>query len=369
MKPSAFEQWCDRLQLPTATRDFLIRLRASPPARRVQGRLFNVCGTFASRKMGVSIQFESHTVELWAMYAMEYDVQVLEYFDQPHTLSLTYQSPSQRPVVASHTPDFLVLRQDGVGFEEWKQEERLRALAVSHPGRYQHDPAGRWCCPPGEEAAPRLGLSYHVRSSAGLHPTSIRNLIFLEDYFFAQHVAPDTAAQILEAVEAQPGMSLAALLQTWPHIAVDAVYALIARGGLYVDLCASPLKEHPHVQLYPDQTTAEAHVLLLASRTTPPFATPSEQVAVTQLVALHANAPLLWDGRRWTLLNVGNTLTTLLPEVGPPLQIETRFFLHLVNTQTITALAPPQTLTLVSLSHEAHQHLAEAGPDAVAEQH
>ncbi len=365
MQAAAFDQWCHRLGLGPETRACLARLRASPPVRRVQGRAQNVSGTYASRKMGMTIQFESHKVELWAIYAMEYDAQVLEYFDQPDTLTLTYQSPSGRTVVASHTPDFLVLRQDSVGFEEWKPEERLRTLAVSHPGRYQHDPAGRWCCPPGEEAAARLGLSYHVRSSAGLHPTSIRNLIFLEDYFFAHHVAPDTAAQILEAVEAQPGMSLAALLQTWPHIAVDAVYALIARGGLYVDLCASPLNEHPHVQLYPDQTTAEAHVLLLASRTTPPFATPSEQVAVTQLVALHANAPLLWDGRRWTLVNVGNTLTTLLPEVGPPLQIETRFFLHLVNTQTITVLEPPQTLPHASLSHEVHRHLTEAGPAAL----
>ena len=54
MKTSAFEQWCDRLQLPTATRDFLLRLRSSPPVRRVQGRLLNVCGTYASRKMGVT---------------------------------------------------------------------------------------------------------------------------------------------------------------------------------------------------------------------------------------------------------------------------------------------------------------------------
>src|SRR5207237_557224 len=72
-------------------------------------------------------------------------------------------------------------------------------------------------------------------------------------------------------------------------------------------------------------------------------------------------APLLWDGRRWTLVNVGNTLTTLLPEVGPPLQIETRFFLHLVNTQTITVLAPPQTLPLAALSSEVHRHLTDAG--------
>src|SRR5215831_7783706 len=365
MQAAAFDQWCQRLGLGPETRACLARLRASPPVRRVQGRAQNVSGTYASRKMGMTIQFESHKVELWALYTMEYDAHVLEYFDQPATLTLTYQSPSGRPVVASHTPDFLVLRQDSVGFEEWKPEERLRTLAVSHPERYQYDPAGRWCCPPGEEAAARLGLSYHVRSSAGLHPTSIRNLIFLEDYFFAHHVAPDTAAQILEAVEGQPGISLAQLLQTWPHIAVDVVYALIARGGLYVDLDAAPLKEHAHVQLYCDQTTAEAHVLLLASQTPPPFATPSEQIAVTQLVALHANAPLLWDGRRWTLVNVGNTLTTLLPEVGPPLQIETRFFLHLVNTQTITVLAPPQTLPLAGLSSEVHRHLTEAGPAAL----
>ncbi len=223
MQAAAFDQWCHRLGLGPATRACLARLRAAPPVRRVQGRAQNVSGTYASRKMGMTIQFESHTVELWAISAMEYDAQVLEYFDQPDTLTFTYESPSGRTVVASHTPDFLVLRQDGVGFEAWKQEERLRALAVSHPGRYQHDPAGRWCCPPGEAAAARLGLSYHVRSSAGLHPTSIRNLIFLEDYFFAHHVAPDMAAQILEAVEAQPGMSLAALLQTGPHMSVDAV--------------------------------------------------------------------------------------------------------------------------------------------------
>jgi len=171
MQAAAFDQWCHRLALSPTTREFIARLRASPPVRRVQGRAQNVSGTYASRKMGVTIQFESHPVELWAMYAMEYDGQVLEYFDQPHTLPLTYQSPSRRPVVASHTPDFLVLRQDGVGFEEWKQEERLRALAVSHPGRYQRDASGGWRCPPGEEAAARLGLAYHVRSSATLHPT------------------------------------------------------------------------------------------------------------------------------------------------------------------------------------------------------
>jgi len=365
MQAGAFDQWCHRLGLSPATRELLACLRAAPPVRRVQGRAQNVSGTYASRKMGLTIQFESHKVELWAIYAMEYDTQVLEYYDQPHTLTLTYQSPAGRTVRTSHTPDVLVLRQDGIGFEEWKPEERLRALAVSHPGRYQHDEAGGWRCPPGAAAAAALGLSYTVRSAAALQPTYIRNLIFLEDYFFAHHVAPDTAAQILEAVRTTPGISLAALLRASPLLGVDTVYALIARGGLYVDLVAAPLKEHAQVRLYPDQMTAEAHVLLLASASSAAGGPQSAPVAVSHVVALHANAPLLWDGRRWTLMNLGDTITTLLPEVGPPLQIDTRFFVHLVDTHTITVPASPHTVLLPTLSQEVHRHLTEAGPAAL----
>src|SRR5207249_8936577 len=92
-----------------------------------------------------------------------------------------YQGPSGRPTKALHTPDFLVLRKDGASFEEWKPEEKLLELMVTHPGRYQRDDSGTWRCPPGEAAAAHVGLSYRVRSSAELHPGYIRNLIFLDD--------------------------------------------------------------------------------------------------------------------------------------------------------------------------------------------
>ncbi len=57
-------------------------------------------------------------------------------------------------------------------------------------------------------------------------------------------------------------------------------------------------------------------------------------------------------------------MTTLLPEVGPPLQVDTRFFVHLVDTQTITVPEHPQAAHLTTLSHEVHRHLADAGPAA-----
>ena len=123
-----FQQWCDRLQVPPSTCALIAGIRAAPPARRVQSRGHNVSGRYPSRKMGATIQFESHKVELWAVYTMEHDSQVLEYFDQPPSFKLCYQSASGRTVAAFHTPDFFVIHTDSAGWEEWKTEERLLEL-------------------------------------------------------------------------------------------------------------------------------------------------------------------------------------------------------------------------------------------------
>ncbi|MFL9458723.1 hypothetical protein AB0758_48005 [Tolypothrix bouteillei VB521301_2] len=42
--------------------------------------------------MGQTIQFESHTVELWAIYQMEHDPEVLEYYDQPPPFKIQYHN-------------------------------------------------------------------------------------------------------------------------------------------------------------------------------------------------------------------------------------------------------------------------------------
>jgi len=144
LQPSQFQQWCQRLQLPPATCDLIARLRTAPPARRVQSRAHNVSGRYPSRKMGATIQFESHKVELWAVYTMEHDPQVLEYFDQPPAFKLHYRSASGRKVTVWHTPDFFVLRADRAGWEEWKTAEHLRVLAHTQPHRYQPTEHGGW---------------------------------------------------------------------------------------------------------------------------------------------------------------------------------------------------------------------------------
>jgi putative transposase len=291
---------------------------------------------------------------------MEYDAQVLEFFDQPYRLELHYQGPSGRPTQALHTPDFLVLRTNGASFEEWKPEEKLLELLVTHPGRYQRDDSGKWRCPPGEAAAESRGLSYRVRSSAELHPGYIRNLIFLEDYFFDCTVSYEALMHILEAVEATPGITLAALREQHPPLRVDDVYALIARNRLYTDLYTTWLKDHQHLPLYLDRPTAEAHTLLRTHQSS----APSGWMEGANLTTLHTNAQLDWDGKRWTLLNLGDTITTLLPEEGTLIQLETPVFLQLVDTHEIQVRDTSQSVAMV-LSAEVHRLLTEAGPEAL----
>jgi len=78
------------LGLSDAARLTIDCIRKSEPSRRVGGGRHNVTGRYPSRKMGVTIQFESHRVELPAIYELEHDADVIEYFDQAPSIKLDY---------------------------------------------------------------------------------------------------------------------------------------------------------------------------------------------------------------------------------------------------------------------------------------
>src|SRR6516225_8810241 len=170
-----------RLNLSRPARILIDQIRSSDPARRVGGRRSNVSGLYPSRKMGVTIQFESHRVELAAIYAMEHDPLTLEFYDQPPSIVLDYNSANGKRLSVRHTPDFFVLRQDFAGWEEWKTEEDLKRLTEHNPNRYRQK-ASSWHCPPGEHYATQFGLSYQVRCANEIHWRLQRNILFLQDY-------------------------------------------------------------------------------------------------------------------------------------------------------------------------------------------
>jgi len=253
----AYLRWLDQCGFSDSTRTLLDSIRRSPPVRCVAGGRGNIHGRYPRRKMRWTIQFESHT-ELGAISIMEHDPGVLEYWDQPTRLKLHYHGPSGRQVTNWHPLDFLVLRQEGASFAEWKREEELARLVKEHSDRYQRHSSGGYRSAPGEVAAEALGLLYRVRSSRELSAVFIQNLMFLEDYWVTPLVVDEFHRHLLqERVTAQPGVRLADILEPKGEITADMVYALIASEALYVDLTAFPLGEHQEeVRLFLDAASA-----------------------------------------------------------------------------------------------------------------
>ena len=132
-----FHAWCLQNRIPAETKAYIERIRSSQPVRKVRSRASNVNGRYPSVKMGRSIQFESRHVELWGIYEMERDDDVLEYYDQPTRIQLQYRARSGRKTTQWHTPDFFVIRQNEAGFEEWKPVTALDTLTVTMPERYR----------------------------------------------------------------------------------------------------------------------------------------------------------------------------------------------------------------------------------------
>ena len=174
------------------------------PVTPVGGGRSNVSGRYPSRKMGVTIQFESHRVELAGIYEMEHDDTVLAYFDQPPAIKLNYESVAGKRIGVLHTPDFFVIRQHQAGWEEWKTEEELRQLNAHNPNRYFSGKGGQWCCPPGAAYAQHLGLYYHVRSSPEIDWVFQRNVQFVKTTCGSRGPSPQAVAKLSSRMCQQP---------------------------------------------------------------------------------------------------------------------------------------------------------------------
>ncbi|WP_245602818.1 TnsA endonuclease N-terminal domain-containing protein [Gloeothece verrucosa] len=332
MNDQQFTDWCQKLKLPSPTVELIKSIRSSPPSRRVQGRAGNVSGVYPSRKMGHTVSFESAKVELWAIYQMEHDKDVLEFYDQPEGFKIKYQNAAGRTIGHYHTPDFFVLRSSHAAWEEWKTEKQLINLSEKYPTRYQKTELGVWRCPPGEEFASLLGLKYYVRSDASLNPIYIQNLIFLEDYLkFTVSVSREIQTQVKTIIQDNQGITLTQILSNLEEVRANDLYKMIALEQIYVDLSAIPLVNGAEVRLYSDKTS---HETVISSRLA------SNSLLPISSMLLSANTQLDWDGKFWTLINQGQTTTTLLPENGQPVKLNNEIFQNLLLSGSITKRYP-----------------------------
>jgi len=295
-----FGAWTVRIGLSDMARSAIAHIRRSDPARRVGGGRANVTGRYPSKKMGATIQFESHRVELPAIFELEYNDSVLEYYDQAPSIKLDYFSADGKRLGVVHTPDFFVIREDAAGWEECKTEEELNRLSERNPNRYRREGPG-WTCPPGCQYARSLGLYYRVRSSAEINWLFQRNIQFLEDYLRSAPLLPPLHRQrVLAHVTAQQGCSLDDLFRsTDGQVTRDEIYTLIATGDIYVDLLSGVLLEPKKVTVWPEKPEGA-----------------NATVSAGSSLAFRTGANLDWDGRAWTIVNAGLTTMVLRAAEG-----------------------------------------------------
>src|SRR2546429_2621218 len=257
----ALETYCRRLGFKKETQDLIKLIRSSPPSRNPRGSKGNVCIWYPSEKMGCIIKAESHTVEFPRILVHEYSKNVLEYYDQPPSIPLEYKDKHGHRQTPWHTPDYFVIRYKSAGWEECKPTKELIRQAQERPNRYRIDENGKWRCPPGEEFAERLGLTYRVRPSDEINWTAHDNWLYLEEYYQDLEkltISDDALQKLRRIVDETPGISLADLSLAAEGVSVDEINIAIARHDLYVDLLTHRLSDRNRrtIPVYLDKKTA-----------------------------------------------------------------------------------------------------------------
>jgi putative transposase len=335
------KEWARKLNLSQQAERVIEQIRFSAPARRVQSRRGNVSGRYPSRKMGVTIQFESHRNELAAIYELEHDPTVIELYDQPPAIKLNWETKAGRRVGIWHTADFFVIRIDSAGYEECKEEKELLHLAEKSPQRYQRDESGGWRCPPGEGYAGELGLYYRLRSSGGIDWVWQRNIQFLEDYLRYDRPPISTAqnSAVLSVVKDGWGISLDRLMSRLEQVIDrDEIYLLIATGEVYVDLAAAPLINPEDVKVYASCEAALAAANLAAT-------SPQLKDRPISSATLAVGKTIIWDGTPWRILNLGETLVVLTGDGEALSEVPRLHFENLVKNGSIVGITANSEIT------------------------
>lgn len=156
-----FDAYCAKHSVSQAARDYIETTRNSDPSRLVgTNARHNVCGRFASRKMGAAIQTESRTAEFVFAVECEYSPHVLEFWDQPPPIPIQKLTPAGKRRAASYTPDYLLLSDSGPEVIEVKARSKLGELVSTNPNWTEVEGVYRYC--PGHKFFQSIGLPHRV---------------------------------------------------------------------------------------------------------------------------------------------------------------------------------------------------------------
>ena len=316
-----FQKWCATLQLPEKTIEEIARIRNSDPSRRVVSTGNNVPGTFPSKKMGHLVGFESHKNELPNIYSFEMDEDVLEYWEQPAPIKISFTRKDGKDTSVFHTPDFFLIQGKEAGWVEIKDEDILEKRSEKYPKRYIRSTTGEWHDLAGEDYANRLGLYYRVRSSSEINWVLQRNLQYIYNYFGLPLENSDEVSLIKGLAYAENGIKLSDLIDAIKPCPPDIIYMMILNQMIYVDIQKQSLPEPSTVSVFSDEKSC-----LLAS------------IKNSQPIEIKRSSVVLWGGKEYKVINIlpEDVYLEDLQGGGSVVTIKSRNFFELVKERKLT---------------------------------
>ncbi|MEH6913938.1 TnsA endonuclease N-terminal domain-containing protein [Priestia megaterium] len=349
-----FESWCRKNNISNKGRSIIEQIRLSEPARSVSSRNNNVSGRYPSRKMGVTIQFESSTVEFPAIYMMEHDNEVIEYYDQPNSMKINYLNQKQKNIGIIYTPDFFVIKDDTAFWEEWKSEEELIALSSKNPNRYYKDSKGNWRCPPAEEYASQFDLKFYVRSSKEINITLLRNLHFLEDYMLDTDatVSDEIIYEVNRKITEYSGISLFNLIKRGQKFKADDLYSLLIQDYIYIDIEKYNLANYQETPVFLNKEHAKTYQKASENSRNDSYGFESLDLKVGEKIS--------WEGQKWAIANLGIENIALINEEKSLIELSKTVITDLFKSGKISGI---NLLKERSASQEVTKILLEASPE------
>lgn len=257
-----------KLRIPADGIDYVMNVRSSPPQRRVEGRRRLVSPVrYASQTMTHVIQGEGYTLEGYLVLQFEHDNRsVLEFWDQPNSISIEGTRADGKKLRTRYTPDYLVIGRAGVLIYEAKAVAELDQLCDSRPddwilleGNYHYRPA--------EVVFESLGLTHVVVPSTTYNAVHAENLSLLIHARRSGH--KDTAPHKLEVARRYLKKHKVATMEQLSKAVRDddctSFIKWIDEGILFADLRTTRLVDPASVHIALDQVAVDACIAMRAS--------------------------------------------------------------------------------------------------------
>ncbi|MDO8773122.1 MAG: transposase family protein [Burkholderiaceae bacterium] len=297
-----------KLGLPRMGQNYVFRALANP-SRRTKSGVANVSGNYPSQKMGMSIGFESRTLEYSRIIHNEADPKVLGYVAQLPQLKISYKcGRTGRKISYLTKPDLLEIYENEIVVVECKPITVLREWAVDRPGFVIQGNDNKWRCPPAEEACSALGLKHRIICEQNLPPRRIKNLGVLIDYIHTgySHGRDEAISHIVRLLDDERRLSIEELLLELSNVVtVDDIYRSIATGLAVVDLDDCSIIDHQRTFMYASQAAMDAYKISAGAISR------ASTWLRGSILDLKPGTLLNWNGRTWHLVNMGVTQITL----------------------------------------------------------